>query len=637
MHNSDAESLYLKLVDERDRKRLGQVFTPPYIIRFMLHQIEVLDFWKNSSSHQQYKILDPACGAGRFLVEIYDFMREKLRNIGWNDENIHRWLLSKCLYGMDIEPLAVEFTKFALTIKKRECNVAELLITNGNILVQELNPSDMSIKLENFDLVIGNPPYFLISMKGNRSERGNRFHTTYIQDNLQKQYQNDYRSWPERSQDPNIFYLFIERGIQLLKEGGFLCFIIPDIILAGQTTKNLRKVILETCCIKKIITVEGRVFEEKGISNIILILQRCNQLSSRQNNQVEVIWTSIFELMEQDKQGMYQKFAIPPHNIPQDLFSVTPQNNFAIRMTQSSSEVFRKVFKKLESGELVRLGELVEIQRGIENLKKKDALNSNTAQKVSCRKLIAASNIEKYRIIWNAPQFPHKFVDYDPSNPIYSHINFKQRDWFTQPKIVLKRVSDRLVAALDSRKERESEYYYTMDSVQMLWLKSQYRKSINLRVISAILNSDFMNYYYSTLFSYKQLFSRVQKAFLVKLPIPSHIPKEIQGGIVSLVNQLIQRYDKTIEKTLNTLIDGLYFPSEEVGAIAEYFRPAKTLRDLPGIGAARYWELNGAGITTLEQLIECDSGELTLKIKGMRKATIERWKLAANDLVKSGK
>ena len=652
----DLEKIYLEQLTEQERKRLGQVFTPKYIVRFIIHQIKLLTELKTIDSSFNLKILDPACGLGRFLIETYEFLQKKMEESHWKEQDIHKTLLTRVLFGVDIEPLAVQFTAFALYLKKKSDPVDNLFVMQSNVLEMEdairkplksLNIwefitqapekvkqiANRQLPLNYFDVVIGNPPYFLISQEGGSASKGKQFHTIYHPKNLFKLYQSNYKAWPKDNQDPNIFYLFIERGIQLLRNQGYLGYIVPDIVLSGNTTENLRKAILDNCCIKKLILIEGQVFEERGISNIILVLQRCNEEEIREKNKVEVINTSTLELMENDEQNKYEDFDEPPHYIPQAIFSKTPQCNFAIRMTEENIGVFQNIFKKLKKKSLIKFGEILGIQRGIENLKRAEAVDLNSNGKKTLRKLIAGTNIEKYKINWDAPQFPRKFIDYDPKNADYKHIHFKKFEWFIQPKIVLKRVSNKLVAALDEESEEESDYFFTMDSIQMLWLKIEAKKKYDLRVISAILNSEFMNFYYSTLFSYKKLFSRVQKAFLLELPIPPEVPEDKEKEICDLVDQLRENYDLKTEESLNRLIYELYFTPDELDQFQSLFQSPLTLKDLSGIGIAKYWDLKKSGIKTLKELLECDSNEVARLIKGIGKKSIDKWKEEAEKLI----
>ncbi|MHA1131487.1 MAG: N-6 DNA methylase [Candidatus Helarchaeota archaeon] len=627
--NETLERQYLHQLGERERRELGQVFTPHYIIRFILHHLITLTTLEEFPSSFELKILDPACGLGRFLVESYNFLEKKMGQKGWDEKEIYEVLVGRCLYGMDIEPMAVDFTRKILYFKKKNGQNIYSLIFQSNIL------SSAPIEKE-FDIILGNPPYFLISLSKKGAVKGKQFHTTNLTKELIEKYRSIYKSWPKNNQNPNIFYLFIERGIELLREGGELGFIIPDILLSGDSTENLRRVILATCCIKKILIIEGVVFKDRGISNIIIILQKCGTKEIREKNMVEIINTSTFELRENDTKENYYIFDIPPHRIPQSIFYETPHYNFATRMTKESSKVFQNIFGKLKAGKILKLGAIIEIQRGIENLRRQDALELEMKREKTHYKLITATNIEKYRINWNAALFAHKWVDYNPRNPAYTNIEFKKKEWFLQQKIVLKRVSTRLIAAFDDG-GNNSDFYFALDSVQMLWMKEEFRDKIDLRVILAILNSDFMNFYYQTLFSYKKLFARVQKIFLFELPIPSEISKEVQAQICDYVDQLRNKHNLEVEKQLNQLIFKLFFTKDELLQFQNAFDSPKTLRDLPGIGINRYWELRNNNIKTLEDLLECDIVKIANSLKGIGKKSLKKWKREAMKLLESEK
>ncbi|MDD3226932.1 MAG: N-6 DNA methylase, partial [Tissierellia bacterium] len=63
-------SLYEALLTDKEKKSLGQVYTPFEIINNMLHEV-----FKVKSIDENTKILDPSCGGGYFLVEIYKYIR----------------------------------------------------------------------------------------------------------------------------------------------------------------------------------------------------------------------------------------------------------------------------------------------------------------------------------------------------------------------------------------------------------------------------------------------------------------------------------------------------------------------------------------------------------------------------------
>jgi len=64
-------------------------------------------------------VLDPACGSGHILVEAYDLLKEIYLERGYRLRDIPRLILSKNLFGLDIDDRAVQLAAFALLMKAR--------------------------------------------------------------------------------------------------------------------------------------------------------------------------------------------------------------------------------------------------------------------------------------------------------------------------------------------------------------------------------------------------------------------------------------------------------------------------------------------------------------------------------------
>ncbi|SDU31009.1 BREX-1 system adenine-specific DNA-methyltransferase PglX [Geopseudomonas guangdongensis] len=65
-------------------------------------------------------VLDPACGSGHILVEAYNLLRAIYEERGYPPREIPRLILSKNLYGLDIDDRAAQLAGFALLMKARE-------------------------------------------------------------------------------------------------------------------------------------------------------------------------------------------------------------------------------------------------------------------------------------------------------------------------------------------------------------------------------------------------------------------------------------------------------------------------------------------------------------------------------------
>ena len=124
------------LTDKGERKATGSYYTPDYIVRYIVENtLEPLCESKTVDEILSLKILDPATGSGHFLVGVVDYLAEEL---GTHPDAPHitettdaetelaywrRRVVESCVYGVDLNPMAVELAKLSLwlhTVAKGE-------------------------------------------------------------------------------------------------------------------------------------------------------------------------------------------------------------------------------------------------------------------------------------------------------------------------------------------------------------------------------------------------------------------------------------------------------------------------------------------------------------------------------------
>ena len=106
-------------------------------------------------SVREIKILDPACGSGHFLVIAFGLLfalyREEARHRGesWNDVSIVESILENNLYGIDIDPNAVQIAAAALILKARlicpEASPRFLNLVASNLQLGSLPENDPAL------------------------------------------------------------------------------------------------------------------------------------------------------------------------------------------------------------------------------------------------------------------------------------------------------------------------------------------------------------------------------------------------------------------------------------------------------------------------------------------------------------
>ena len=109
---------YTALLDGHERKTMGSYYTPPELVERLLDSAlePVLDRTQDRpGALLAVTVCDPACGAGHFLVAAARRIARRLPRPG-----ALRDVIRHCIYGVDVNPVAVELTKIALWLEAAE-------------------------------------------------------------------------------------------------------------------------------------------------------------------------------------------------------------------------------------------------------------------------------------------------------------------------------------------------------------------------------------------------------------------------------------------------------------------------------------------------------------------------------------
>lgn len=304
----------------------GVVPTPKLIVEKVVKEtLTPLETDNTSIQLNQLKIADICCGSGTFLISVYDFLLkasiEKYVKEGITDPELiykttngtialtlkaKRNVLENNIYGVDINPYAVEVTEFSLLLKllegesgpsidhfinQYENKVLPNLSDNvkcGNSLVDskffefiptaihddkllyKVKPFDWKKEFpfltdtRGFDAIVGNPPYVRIQNL-----------VRYSPEEI-KYYQDDLSGYAVAKKETiDKYYVFIQRAISLLSSTGYLGYIVPHKFFIIKGGKSLRKFITESSSLSKVIHFGvTQVFPDRSTYTALLILQK---------------------------------------------------------------------------------------------------------------------------------------------------------------------------------------------------------------------------------------------------------------------------------------------------------------------------------------------------------------------------
>ena len=281
------------------RKKMGIYYTPSYIVDYIVKNT-VGEYISNKTIDEilEINIVDPACGSGSFLIrafqEICDRIEEKLKKGEKSEKYVSfktykeklslsqkSTIMLNCIYGIDLDEKAVELAQLNLLLKILEeegRNVANkrlpnLLnnIKNGNSLIDDSKVAgDKAFNWHaqfpdvfshgGFDVVIGNPPYIRIQT------------LSKVYKIIAEDYSKNYKS---AQGNYDIYSLFVEKGIEVLKKNGKLGFILPNKFFISNYGKPLRNFLTEKEYLNEIVNFkDNQLFEGASTYTCLLFLQK---------------------------------------------------------------------------------------------------------------------------------------------------------------------------------------------------------------------------------------------------------------------------------------------------------------------------------------------------------------------------
>ena len=295
-------------------------YTPQYIVDYIVQNTvgQLLEQCCAPEDVTRIKLLDPACGSGSFLLGAYQALIDWHKNYyaqksHWDKKDreaayhngegqvrltaqLKRQILLNNIFGVDIDPQAVEVTRFSLSLKALEETRRGELYEEVNLFKQTVLPDLRdNIKCGNsligndysmlptervgvsafewpyefpsvmaeggFDAVIGNPPWGADIHKEQRGYLSTRF--------------------PDVADFESAQY-FLMHGIALLNEAGLLGMIIPNTFALNVYARKTRQKIIELTSVTAMADLSSeKVFEGPSVRSMLIFLSREKQAACR--------------------------------------------------------------------------------------------------------------------------------------------------------------------------------------------------------------------------------------------------------------------------------------------------------------------------------------------------------------------
>lgn len=375
--SQDAKGLaFQKFLSHHEKDGRGQFFTPEPVIDFCVGMMQ---------PKPDDTIIDPACGSGGFLMSTLKYLQANHQNL--NTAKI----VSQNIFGLDINRSIARIAKMKLLLEAN--GKTNILCTNS---LEDLDSIKLLLGQKNgFDLILTNPPF---GAKITQSSILSKFDLGY----KWTSHENEFFKSRTVYANQNAEILFIERCLQLLKEGGRMAIVLPNGNFENPSLDYLRFYIKQKAKVIAIVNLPQETFIPygTGVKTSLLFLEKD---SKNEEKQYPIFFGRVTKLGYQgNKNGtpLYQKdkygqtikdkngqpiidenftTIIEDYKIFQEGKKVENENSFSIQFNELNgrfdfdfySPENRKLFSNLNNTKAVRLGDICEIVK-VKSRKLKD-------------------------------------------------------------------------------------------------------------------------------------------------------------------------------------------------------------------------------------------------------------------------
>lgn len=470
----------------------------------------------------QLTICDPACGSGAFLNQALDFLiaehqyidelQAKLFGDALVLSDMENSILENNLFGVDLNEESVEIAKLSLWLRtaqpNRKLNDLNRNIKCGNSLIDD--PEIAGDKAFNwqqafpkvfekggFDVIIGNPPYVLCQ-PSNTEEKTLEY----------------YKKFEVASYKIDLFHLFFEKSINLLKQNGKLGFITPNTYLTNKYIQKLRNYILNNTKIETIVNYEDSVFFDASVDVATVILKKDRNL----NDNIEILNSQfgILENLGSKKQSDWLLDNEMTFNIKNEL-------KFNFKNCLKFEEIGNSYF-------------------GIQAYDRKTSI-SNVKENEDYISMIDGSEVNRYEF-----SIPNKYFNFISKNIKSGGDN----SVYSKLRIVVRQIGQTPIIGICEPN------IVTSNTLYNLYLTNE---NYSLKYVLTILNSRLIKKYWLSNYSdSKQLFPKIKGYQLKQLPIKV-LDKEKQQPFIEKADLMLslnkdlqeqsQKFQRTIQRKFN--------------------------------------------------------------------------------------
>jgi adenine-specific DNA-methyltransferase len=487
-----------------DRRARGVFYTPVEIAEWIVAQTyePLLRQWHGEQSPP--KLLDPACGAGVFLQAAMTALRNRCQQLQLSKPE-EQLAITQALFGTDIDEPTVKTARRQTMLPASNLQCADALAES---------------ELGSFDVVVGNPPYVSIRELA-------RSQTPEYVNSLRERFQTARGNF-------DLYVLFIERALELLKPGGRLGLIVPNKWATLDYAIKLREMLLRETSLEQIVDLSTlRVFPQAGTYPQIIVLQR---QPAAVEHRVHISHVTDFAAFQRSNQYRDSRW-VAQSSLQSRAFVLGNE----IRVEDRVATLPLESIATLHSGASGYSANLLAAE-----------LQELTESRDEAVDFIVSGNIDRYAIHLGDVRFLNQTWQRPCLSLRSAAITAAKARLYREPKIVLSGMSRRLEAAYDEQGCALGVQVYAAAEMK-----------VDPFYLLGVLNSKLLSYLFRERFGAKCLsggYLSVNKGQLAQLPIAAddREPGSLQIKIANLASQMHRLQSSLLDEQLDALVYELY-------------------------------------------------------------------------------
>jgi len=256
-------TLYEERLPAAERGALGKFYTPSALA------VSICEWAIPDTDGEVPRVLDPAAGSGRFLVEAYDHIERAVPSATPGK------ILDR-IVAVDIDRDSLRLAPLALATRGVE--------RPGRLRTHAASFFDLAPgagpgaddALGRFDAVVGNPPYI---RQENLSPDAAHFreHLRAYGPEGAAPYADGDRALSTKA---DAYVYFVTHGLRFLRDGGRLAYVVPSKWLDTRYGEDLQAVLYENARLSAVVGFSARAFDAL-VDTVVLFVERCDDPAAR--------------------------------------------------------------------------------------------------------------------------------------------------------------------------------------------------------------------------------------------------------------------------------------------------------------------------------------------------------------------